>query len=40
MRLHVRYRRCLATGSTHALALLTPVEAYVHAGMLKERDWD
>jgi hypothetical protein len=38
-RVHVRFVED-AHGSTHKLALPTPVEAYVHAGMLLERDWD
>ena len=36
---HVRFLEA-ANGATHALALPTPREAYVHAGMLRERDWD
>ena len=35
-RLHVRYLRCVETGSTHALSLPQPIEAYVHAGMVHE----
>ena len=38
-RVHVRFLEA-ANGATHPLALPTPNEAYVHAGMLRERDWD
>jgi len=35
-RIVIRYLRCQETRATHALALPTPVTAYVHAGLISD----